>query len=231
MWSACSRSPGSWQAAPFTASTTACGTKPTRRTTSSRARSTRAASRRAWDRSREATILARTSGTRSRLNRRRRTASSSDAWWLRGGGRSSHPCSHPLPLAARSDSRVCERLENLVGAQEIEGVVHDLRELDCPGLVDDEECPLRVAVDRACLVGLHRAVGGEHLAAEVGEKQLLAAIFLLPGVESEEVIRADAHDLGAHGLEARQGRLEAGQLLRSRGSKRRDERVENHGAL
>src|SRR2546430_11137658 len=46
-----------------------------------------------------------------------------------------------------------------------------LHELDGPGLVDDEVGALGVAIDRARLVGLHRAVGGQHLAAEIGEEE------------------------------------------------------------
>jgi len=34
-------------------------------------------------------------------------------------------------------------------------------------------------------------------------------LFFLPGSESKVMIRADAHDLDACGLELRQGRLEA----------------------
>ena len=45
------------------------------------------------------------------------------------------------------------------------------------------------------------------------------------------MVRADAHDLGAQGLELRQGRLEGLEFLGSRRGKRRDERVDDDRAL
>jgi hypothetical protein len=45
------------------------------------------------------------------------------------------------------------------------------------------------------------------------------------------MVRADAHDLGAQGLELRQCRLEGLELLRSRRGERRDEGVDDDRAL
>src|SRR4030095_15006416 len=71
----------------------------------------------------------------------------------------------------------------------------------------------------------------KHLATEIGEKELLGGLFFLPGSKSEVMIRADAHDLDACGLELRQGRLEAVQFFRSGRSEGRNERIDHDRAL
>lgn len=45
------------------------------------------------------------------------------------------------------------------------------------------------------------------------------------------MIRADAHDVGARGLELRQGRVDAANLLRSGTRECLDERIDDDGAL
>src|SRR2546426_12640983 len=107
----------------------------------------------------------------------------------------------PRTVVNGSRSRRLDLLEHVVGVEEIERVVQDLHELDGPGLVDDEVGALGVAIDRARLVGLHRAVGGQHLAAEIGEEELLGRLRLQPSGECEGMIGADAQDLESFGLE------------------------------
>jgi len=106
-------------------------------------------------------------------------------------------------------SRSLDRRQHFSGLEEIQRAVHDLDEFDSSALVDDEVRPLRVAIDRARLVRLHRVIGGEHLPAKIREEELLGFLILLPRGQSKVVIGADAHDLGANGFELRQGRLEA----------------------
>jgi succinyl-diaminopimelate desuccinylase len=66
-------------------------------------------------------------------------------------------------------SGVPERLEHLVGTQQVEGAVHDLDVLHGARLVDDEVRAFGVAIDGALLVRLQRTVCRQHLAAgEVG---------------------------------------------------------------
>ena len=81
--------------------------------------------------------------------------------------------------------------------------------------VDDEVGSLGVAVDRALVVRDHGAVGGEHLTAKVAQEKVLEPVLLAERDERVGRIRADAHDLGARGLELRQSRVEAADLLRS----------------
>src|SRR5437899_3037842 len=106
---------------------------------------------------------------------------------------------HQLPagrVCGESGGGGLRGLEDLVRLEQVEGVVHDLHELHRPGLVDDEIGPLRIAEHRALLIGLHRAVRGEHLTPGIGEEELLAALILLPRGEGEVMVSADAHDLG-----------------------------------
>jgi len=56
-------------------------------------------------------------------------------------------------------------------------------------------------------------------------------LVLLPRGESEVVIGADAHDLGAGGFELRQGRLEAGEFTGSGRGERGDEGINDDGPL
>src|SRR5439155_496339 len=79
----------------------------------------------------------------------------------------------------------------------VQRAVHDLEVFDGARLVDDEVRALCVAIHGARLVRLHRPIRRQHLTAEIREEELLRVLVLLPRRESEVVIGADAHDLGA----------------------------------
>src|SRR5262249_7470453 len=60
---------------------------------------------------------------------------------------------------------------------------------------------------------------------------MLDLVVLRIRVQRPRMITADAHDLGARGLELRQGRVDAANLLRSGARECLDERVENDGPV
>ena len=84
--------------------------------------------------------------------------------------------------------------------------------------------------DRALLFGHHRVVGGQHLATEVGEEQVLDVVLLvkLPALPRGPRSRPRP---GRSGLRTGEGALEAHDLLRSGAGERLDEGVEDHGPL
>src|SRR5207302_9961952 len=73
-----------------------------------------------------------------------------------------------------------ERGQDLGGLEQHRGVLEHLDVLHDAVLVDDEVRALGVAVDWTRLVRHERAVGRQHLTAEVRELQVLDAVFLLP---------------------------------------------------
>src|SRR5262245_11801437 len=123
------------------------------------------------------------------------------------------------------------RGQHLGRLEEVERAVHHLDVLDGARLVDDEVRAFGIPIHGARLVRFHRPVCREHLTAEVREEELLGVLVFLPRGEGEVVIRADAHDLGARGLELRQCCLEAGEFTGSRGGERGDEGIDDDGLL
>ena len=67
--------------------------------------------------------------------------------------------------------------------------------------------------------------------SKVAEQGVLDVLLLGEGLQRGGMIGADTHDLGAGGLELRQGRIEAANLLRSGVCESLDERVEDDGTL
>src|SRR5215470_15669643 len=143
---------------------------------------------------------------------------SGGAGWLRGGNAL---CAGGL-----------EGLKQLGRLEELERVLLNLDVLHNALPIDDEVGALCVVVERALLVRLQRAPRCQHLAAwKVGKEQMLDLVVLRIRVQRPRMISADAHDLGARGLELRQRRVDAANLLRSGARECLDESVENDGPL